>query len=79
VRLTFLPVIAGVSYEFLRWSAKHRDNVLLKMMIAPGLWFQRLTTREPNDKQLEVALAALQKALSLEAENGGNKKIIQPA
>lgn len=78
VRLTFLPLIAGVSYEFLKWSARHRDNLLMKIIITPGLWFQRLTTREPNDKQLEVALAALRKALALENEKSGDLKSIQP-
>lgn len=65
-RLAFLPLIAGVSYEFLKWSAKNTDNSLMKMAVAPGLWFQRLTTKEPDDKQLEVALKALDKALELE-------------
>jgi uncharacterized protein YqhQ len=65
-RLFFLPVIAAVSYEFLKWSAKHTENIWLKWAVAPGLAFQRLTTKEPDDKQLEVALEALQKALNLE-------------
>jgi len=65
-RLAFLPLIAGVSYEFLKWSAKHTDNKIMKAAISPGLWFQRLTTKEPDDKQLEVALKALNKALELE-------------
>jgi uncharacterized protein YqhQ len=65
-RLAFLPLIAGISYEFLKWSAKHKDNKWLKWAIAPGLLFQRLTTKEPDDKQLEVALKALDKALELE-------------
>ncbi len=65
-RLAFLPLIAGVSYEFLKWSAKHTDNKFIRMAVAPGLWFQRLTTKEPDDKQLEVALKALDKALELE-------------
>ncbi len=65
-RLAFLPLIAGISYEFLKWSAKHTDNKYMRMAVAPGLWFQRLTTKEPDDKQLEVALKALDKALELE-------------
>jgi len=65
-RLAFLPLIAGISYEFLKFSAKHTDNKLMKAAISPGLWFQRLTTKEPDDKQLEVALKALDKALELE-------------
>jgi uncharacterized protein YqhQ len=76
VRLAFLPIVAGVSYEFLKWSAKHQDNILMKILITPGLWFQRLTTREPNDKQLEVALAALKKALDMEDKKKSREKII---
>jgi uncharacterized protein YqhQ len=59
IRLAFIPVIAAVSYEFIRWGAKHYDNPLVKMLIAPGLAMQLLTTREPDDKQLEVAISAL--------------------
>ncbi len=66
VRLLFLPLIAGISYEFLKWSAKKKDNLFIRLLITPGLWFQRLTTREPDDGQLEVALDALKKALELE-------------
>ncbi len=67
-RMLLLPVIAAVSYEFLKWSAKKQGNPIMKMLISPGLAFQRLTTKEPSDDQLEVALHALQKALDLEAE-----------
>ncbi|MCD6109749.1 DUF1385 domain-containing protein [bacterium] len=73
-RLFLLPIIAGISYEFLKWSARNQDNPLIKILIAPGLAFQRLTTREPDDKQLEVGLNALQKALDLEAETSLSKK-----
>ncbi len=68
VRVIFLPLIAGFSYEILKWSAKKQQNLLVKILTTPGLWFQRLTTREPDDHQLEVALAALKKALTLEEE-----------
>lgn len=67
-RMLLLPVIAAVSYEFLKWSAKKQGNPIMKMLISPGLAFQRLTTKEPSDDQLEVALHALQKALDLEEE-----------
>ncbi len=66
LRLAFLPFIAGISYEFLKWSARHQDKKWIQALVAPGLWFQRLTTREPDEKQLEVAISALQKALDLE-------------
>jgi uncharacterized protein YqhQ len=72
VRVMFLPIVAGVSYEILKWSAKQRRTFFVKMLTAPGLWFQRLTTQEPDDKQLEVALFALKKALELEEERRKN-------
>lgn len=75
VRVLFLPIVAGVSYEFLRWSARQQQNFFVKMVIAPGLWFQRLTTREPDDTQLEVALSALRKALELEEERSKNQNL----
>lgn len=62
-RILFIPLIAGVSYETLKFSAKHKDNLLLKIIIKPGLWVQKLTTREPTGKQIEVAIAALKKVI----------------
>jgi uncharacterized protein YqhQ len=73
-RLAFLPLIAGISYEFLKWSARHTDNKWIKLLIAPGLKFQLLTTKEPDDKQLEVALHALSKALELEDKKSNSSK-----
>lgn len=58
-RLAVLPVVAGLSYEFMRFSARYYDKKWAKFLIAPGLWLQKLTTREPDDDQLEVALTAL--------------------
>lgn len=58
-RLAVLPIVAGLSYEFLRWSGKYYTNSWARILIAPGLYLQKLTTREPDDSQLEVALAAL--------------------
>ena len=66
-RIVLLPMIAGISYEFLKWSATHNDHPLVKMIIAPGLALQRLTTREPDDSQLEVAIRAMNEALELNA------------
>ena len=65
-RIAFLPVIAGISYEALKLSAKFKENWLMKVLIAPGLWLQRLTTREPSKRQLKVALKALETALEKE-------------
>jgi uncharacterized protein YqhQ len=64
-RVVLLPLIAGVSYEFLKWSAKNDHSPLVKMIIAPGLALQRLTTREPDDTQLEVAIRSMQEALEV--------------
>lgn len=66
MRATFLPLIAGISYEALKLSAKYSNSKFVKLLIAPGLAFQRLTTKEPNDKQLEVGLKSLQEALAME-------------
>ncbi len=62
-RVVLLPVIAGISFEILKLSAKHQSSSLFKLIITPGLWLQKLTTREPNEKQAEVAIVALKKAL----------------
>jgi uncharacterized protein YqhQ len=66
-RIVLLPLIAGISYEFLKWSAKNDQHPLVKLVIAPGLALQRMTTREPDDDQLEVAIRSVQEALE---ENG---------
>ena len=69
-RIALLPVIAGVSYEIIRFAAKHRGS-LFALMTAPGLWLQRITTRPPSDDQAECAIVALNCAMSLEKERGG--------
>lgn len=66
VRLAVLPLIAGISYEYLKVSAKHANKAFVKVLITPGLWFQRLTTKEPDEKQLAVGLKSLKEALVLE-------------
>jgi len=62
-RILLLPVIAGISYEVLKISAKYEKNFFFHIFDKPGIWIQHLTTKEPNDKQLEVALTALKKVL----------------
>jgi uncharacterized protein YqhQ len=69
-RIVLLPVIAGVSYEIIRYAAKHRGS-LFALMTAPGLWLQRITTKPPSDSQAECAITALEQAMSLEKERGG--------
>ena len=68
LRLAWLPVIGGISYEILKWSAKHIKNPLVRLFVTPGLLLQRITTQEPDDTQLEVALHALASTLKLESE-----------
>lgn len=65
-RIILIPVIAGLAYEFLKFSATHMDNPIMKMLIAPGLWLQNLTTREPELDMLEVSAAALTQLLQEE-------------
>jgi uncharacterized protein YqhQ len=65
-RILLLPVIAALGYEFIYFSARHCNNIVMKILLTPGLWLQSLTTRQPDDKQLEVGLAALKKVIELE-------------
>lgn len=69
-RIVLLPVIAGVSYEIIRFAAKHRGS-LFALMTAPGLWLQRITTKPPSDEQAQCAIIALDHAMALEKERGG--------
>jgi uncharacterized protein YqhQ len=62
-RLLLVPAITGLSYEVLRFTAKHRAAPLFAVLVAPGLALQRITTQEPTDDMLEVAIAALEEAL----------------
>ncbi len=65
-RIALLPVIAGIAYELIRFAGKHNGNRVLMTLLAPGLWLQRLTTREPTLDQLEVSIRALNEVLSRE-------------
>ena len=70
IRIALLPVIAGVSYEIIRFAAKHRGS-LFALMTAPGLWLQRITTQPPDDREVECAIIALDEAMKLEKAHGG--------
>src|SRR5512142_515893 len=65
-RIVLLPVIAGIAYELIRFAGKHTGNRILMTILAPGLWLQRLTTREPSLDQLEVSIKALREVLQVE-------------
>ena len=58
-RLLLIPLVAAISYEIIRFSANHAGNPLMRLLIAPGLLLQRITTREPDDSMVECAIAAL--------------------
>jgi uncharacterized protein YqhQ len=65
-RILLLPVIAGLAYELIRYAGKHQDNRVLMTLLAPGLWLQRLTTREPTLDQIEVSIRALEEVMRVE-------------
>jgi uncharacterized protein YqhQ len=68
-RILLLPLIAGLAYELIRFAGKHQGNRALMTLLAPGLWLQRLTTREPSLDQIEVSIRALREVLVLEAND----------
>ncbi len=71
-RIALLPVIAGLAYELIRYAGKHQGNRVLMTLLAPGLWLQRLTTREPTLDQVEVSIRALQEVVRREgSESAG--------
>ena len=65
-RLLLLPVVAGLSYELLKWLGRAKDNVFVRILKWPGLMTQKLTTRQPEDDMLEVALTSLKASLEME-------------
>ena len=70
VRIVLIPVVAGLSYEIIRLSARKEGGWFFKFITKPGVWLQNLTTKEPDDKQLEVAIEALKESLKLEPLSG---------
>ena len=65
-RIILIPVIAALAYEVIHFGGRHKKNGLVRAILAPGLWLQTLTTREPDDSQLEVAIAALEKVTEID-------------
>jgi uncharacterized protein YqhQ len=76
-RVLLLPVIAGIAYELIRFAGKHQSNRVLMTLLAPGLWLQRLTTREPSLDQIEVSIRALREVLDLEAPRASDAPLIE--
>ncbi len=66
VRVALMPLVAGLSYEIIRYAAKKESSAIFKLMTLPGLWLQNITTQEPDNEQLEVAIEALKESLKLE-------------
>jgi uncharacterized protein YqhQ len=66
-RLALVPIVAALAYEFIKFTARHYDRPLVRFLLVPGLWLQQLTTQEPDERMLEVSIAALQRVL---AEDG---------
>jgi uncharacterized protein YqhQ len=73
-RIALLPFIAGLAYELIRFAGKHQNRVVMTIL-APGLWLQRLTTREPSLDQLEVSIRALREVLQLEGTPSGESRV----
>ena len=68
-RVVVIPIVAGIAFEFIMWSARNQDSTLVRALVWPGLQMQKLTTREPSDDMVEVAMASLKKVLSMEKES----------
>lgn len=67
-RIVLIPVIAGISYELLRFGARHRDSRIVRWIFEPGIWVQKITTKQPTDDMLEVAIVSLEQALLADGE-----------
>jgi uncharacterized protein YqhQ len=66
-RIVGVPIVAGISYEVIRWAGRHKDERYVQVIMTPGLWLQHLTTRTPDLDQLDVACKALKRVLELES------------
>jgi uncharacterized protein YqhQ len=67
-RIALVPVIAAIAYELLRFGARHRDRALVRWLYLPGIWLQGITTRQPDDSMIEVAIASMREALAANGE-----------
>ena len=76
-RILLLPLIAGLAYELIRFAGKHSDNRVLMALLAPGLWLQRLTTRQPSLDQIEVSIRALKEVLTLEGRPAPGERQVE--
>jgi uncharacterized protein YqhQ len=76
-RILGIPLIAGISYEVIKWAGKHRRKRWVRAVMWPGLMLQNLTTREPDEEQLAVAIAALQRVLDEQEPVDGDASPIE--
>jgi uncharacterized protein YqhQ len=67
-RIVLIPVIAAVSYELLRFGARHRDSAVIRALFAPGIWVQKITTKQPTDDMIEVAIVSMEQAMTADGE-----------
>jgi uncharacterized protein YqhQ len=67
-RIVLIPVIAGISYELLRFGARHRGSRIVRWLFQPGIWVQKITTKQPTDDMIEVAIVSLEQALLADGE-----------
>jgi uncharacterized protein YqhQ len=77
VRIVLMPLVAGLSYEIIRYAAKKESSVVFKVMTLPGLWLQNITTQNPDGEQLEVAITALKESLKLEPMDAEHAPVIE--
>ena len=79
MHIPFMPLVAGIGYEVLKLTAKHRENILFRMLSQPGLWLQNITTKQPDDSQVEVAIMALESAFGKNLEHYSGKTFVAEA
>ena len=79
LHIPFIPIVAGIGYEVLKLTAKHRNNILFQVLAKPGLWLQNITTKQPDNEQMEVALRALEEAFGNNLEKYTGKKYVAEA
>ena len=77
VRIALMPLVAGLSYEIIRYAAKKESGAIFKIMTLPGIWLQNITTQEPDDDQLEVAIVSLKESLKLEPDEVENAPVFE--
>ena len=77
VRIALMPLVAGLSYEIIRYAAKKETSAIFKIMTLPGIWLQNITTQEPDDQQLEVAIVSLKESLKLEPDDVENAPVFE--